>query len=646
MSKFRNQVPLEAVLQQAGLISAEQVNHALERQKQIQSNLTVAQILAFEGKIDPKTADFFAARWSNLAVEKPKQPIGQYLKQASLLNEQQIETILDEQQRSNRKFGELAIAKGWIKQTTLNFFLSQFQGVDPAAAVEQQTETFEPSGVDLTVEPDYSQKVHEGFLKIKRKLLKVEGQNIYSEKILDRVLFWTNGNSFLTQKLFSLIAQNIKLISPQQEEEQIDYLVQSKIIDDWSNNELKLHLQSISDRLLHNQQCSAARLLQLYQRILTETVSVTDNQEQQELLSSGIIVRQQNKLTVSNRIYRSVFNLNWVGEALSQLNKAALGISTPDNSRLVAPAASDSRETKDSWFKLKNIVLLLTLLGLLGIFINNIVKRITVRTAFQQGNELLKQKFYRQSIDQYNKLLKIDSNYFQAWTNRGYALAGLEKYDAMQESCSAATIIDPTAIYAWNCQGEALHNLQRYKEAIAAFDQAIALNQDDPIFLINKSESLTALGRDQESTDSINQAIQVLEQIESVAGAEKISGEFAVALTFLGNSHRQQQDYTQAIAAYNRALNYAPQYFPARIGKGITLSRAQRHPAAREQFEEMLQDIQLTEGQQAQTWFYLGKTLCKSQQNTEGGAAFARAIELNPEYDTAKKARQQCLLNQ
>ncbi|MEO1673381.1 MAG: tetratricopeptide repeat protein, partial [Cyanobacteria bacterium J06631_2] len=164
------------------------------------------------------------------------------------------------------------------------------------------------------------------------------------------------------------------------------------------------------------------------------------------------------------------------------------------------------------------------------------------------------------------------------------------------------------------------------------------------IFLINKSESLTALGKDQESIDSINQAIQVLEQIESVAGTERVRGEFAVALTFLGNSHRQQQDFSQAISVYNRALNYSPQYFPARIGKGITLSRAQRHQAAKTQFEEMLQDIELTQGQQAQTWFYLGKALCKSQQNREGKAAFARAIELNPEYDTAKAAQKQCLL--
>jgi len=37
---------------------------------------------------------------------------------------------------------------------------------------------------------EYSQKVHEGFLKIKRKLLKIEGQENYSEKTFD--IDWSN----------------------------------------------------------------------------------------------------------------------------------------------------------------------------------------------------------------------------------------------------------------------------------------------------------------------------------------------------------------------------------------------------------------------------------------------------------------------
>jgi tetratricopeptide (TPR) repeat protein len=646
-----NKVTLGAILQQAGLVSAEQVNQARKQQKQTNSSLTIGEILANEGKISPATVDFFAERWLSLVTEKPEQPIGQYLKQAALLNEQQIQTILVEQKSSQRKFGEVAIAKGWIKPTTINFFLTHLQTKPnfTSAALDQQL-TSKPSinsaqePVDLSKEQDDSQKVHEGFLQIKRKLLKIEGQKIYSEKALGRVLSWTNGHSLLTQKVFSLITQASNSFSPQEEEEQIDYLIQTKIIDDWSNNELKSHLRTLRSRLLNNQQCSPNRLLQLYQRVLTETVLLDDSKEQQELLNSGLVLKQQHKLVTANRIYQSVFNLSWVIEALSaqaQYEQDRSRLTRNDHVTDIVKIPAPT-EPKDRWLSFKNILLVLTLMGLLSVFLNNIFKRITIRRAFHQGNQLLQQKSYSGAVEKYNKLLNIDSNYFQAWTNRGYALAGLQKYEAMRESCSTATIIKPAAVYAWNCQGEALHNLQREKEAIVAFDKAIALNKTDPIFLINKSESFGALNNNQGSIDSIKQAIEILERIEADQGETQIAGEFAVALTFLGNNYRKQEKFEQAIAAYERATRYTPNYFPAHVGKGITLSRANRLQEAEAEFQSMLQDHLLTRTQQAQTWFYLGKTLCQAEANPDGVAAFERALKLKPDYEMARAAKKQC----
>jgi tetratricopeptide (TPR) repeat protein len=655
VSHSRNQVPLGAVLQQAGLVSAEQVNQALKQQKQTDSNLTIGEILAQDGKINPQTADFFAERWFGLVSEQPKQPIGQYLKQAALLNEQQIQAILVEQQSSRRKFGEVAIAKGWLKQTTLDFFLSHLKAesspVSMAEALGRRKEppAFRQGLREFSNEQDYSQRVHEGFLQIKRKLLKLEGEGTDSVKTLERVLSWTNGHSLLTQKLFSLISQTSHPLSVQEEEEQIDDLVQTKIIDNWSNNELKSHLKEIRNRLLNNQQCSALQLLKLYQKILTATVLIDDSQEQQELLNSGLVVRHQDKLVVANRIYQSVFTPSWVVRTLKIQARPrepqkvkTFGNKTPGLVKTASPIV----ESQASWLNFKNLLLLLTLIGLLSMFFNNVFKRLTVKTAFEQGNELLKQKFYREAVEKYNKLLNIDSNYFQAWTNRGYALAGLQQYEAMRESCSAASIINPTAIYAWNCQGEALHNLQRDKEAIAAFDRAIALNQTDPIFLINKSESLGVLGNDQGAVESVLQAIKILERIEATQGAKDIAGEFAVAFTFLGNSYRQQENFPQAIASYERAIEYAPKYFPARVGRGITLSNIKRDQEAQSEFKDILQDPQLTKTQQAQTWFYLGKTLCKGKASPDAVAAFDRAIKLKSDYEIAKIAKQQCLLNE
>lgn len=655
MSHSPNQVPLGAVLQQAGLVSAEQVNQALKQQKQTDSNLTIGEILAQDGKINPQTADFFAERWFSLVTEQPKQPIGQYLKQAALLDEQQIQAILVEQQSSKRKFGEVAIAKGWLKQTTLDFFLSHLKvESSPVSAADalgrkKEPQDFRQGLIEFSNQQDYSQKVHEGFLQIKRKLLKLEGQGADSAKTLERVLFWTNGHSFLTQKLFSLITQALYPLSTQEEEKRIDDLVRTQIIENWSNNELKSHLVGIRNRLLNNQRCSPSQLLKLYQKVLTITVLIEDSQEQQELLNSGLVVRQQDKLVVGNRIYQSVFTPGWITKTLRVQanlkepqevktfeNKAPETVKTP--SPIVEPQAS--------WLNLKNLLLLVTLIGLLSIFFNNVFKRITVKTTFEQGNELLKQKIYSEAVEKYNKLLSIDSNYFQAWTNRGYALAGLQQYEAMRESCSTASIINPAAIYAWNCQGEALHNLQRDKEAIAAFDRAIALNQTDPIFLINKSEALGVLGNHRQALESVQQAIKILERIEATQGAENIAGEFAVALTFLGNSYRQQEKFSQAIASYERAINYAPKYFPARVGRGITLSSLKRSQEAASEFENILQDDQLSITQQAQTWFYLGKALCVGKPPADAIVAFNRAIKLKSDYEIARIAKQQCLLNQ
>lgn len=59
-------------------------------------------------------------------LAKNKNPLGQYLKAAKLLTDNQIEQILAEQKTSELRFGEIAIAKGWLKPMTIEFFLETF----------------------------------------------------------------------------------------------------------------------------------------------------------------------------------------------------------------------------------------------------------------------------------------------------------------------------------------------------------------------------------------------------------------------------------------------------------------------------------------------------------------------------------------
>lgn len=117
--------PLGKVLQTAGLISGTLLEQALKDQSQFH-HLRLGEILVGQGYIKPKTVDFFARQWPTIVMMPSKgKPLGEYFKQADLLSEEQIQQLLVEQARLEEKirFGTLAVYQGYIKQTTLNFFV-------------------------------------------------------------------------------------------------------------------------------------------------------------------------------------------------------------------------------------------------------------------------------------------------------------------------------------------------------------------------------------------------------------------------------------------------------------------------------------------------------------------------------------------
>lgn len=60
-------------------------------------------------------------------------------------------------------------------------------------------------------------------------------------------------------------------------------------------------------------------MLLLYKQILQHGEVIADESpEQTELLLSGLVVKQDGKVRVFNRIYQAVFNLNWVEQTLRE----------------------------------------------------------------------------------------------------------------------------------------------------------------------------------------------------------------------------------------------------------------------------------------------------------------------------------------
>lgn len=117
--------PLGEVLIEAGLITASQIEFALQLQST--SHLKIGEILASHDWIKQQTADFFALKWADLLEQKQKKPLVYYFRNAGLLNEQQIAALIREQkqQAKPKRFHRLAVEQGYLKQTTVDFFLAK-----------------------------------------------------------------------------------------------------------------------------------------------------------------------------------------------------------------------------------------------------------------------------------------------------------------------------------------------------------------------------------------------------------------------------------------------------------------------------------------------------------------------------------------
>jgi hypothetical protein len=116
--------PLGEVLQQAYLVSAFQLEEALKEQATGRVG-TIGEILAAKGWLKKETADFFASQWAMLVNQPDKKPLGYYLKEAALLDEAQIHQIVSEQgqERLWIRLGTNAVLKGWLSQSTVDFFV-------------------------------------------------------------------------------------------------------------------------------------------------------------------------------------------------------------------------------------------------------------------------------------------------------------------------------------------------------------------------------------------------------------------------------------------------------------------------------------------------------------------------------------------
>jgi WD40 repeat protein len=162
-------------------------------------------------------------------------------------------------------------------------------------------------------------------------------EEILGQAILDRVLHWTGGHPYLTQRLCQAIVERPEPSSPADVDELCESLflsARAQLQDD--------NLAFVRDRVTGSGE-DLAGLLDLYSRILHGRRVLDDksNRMVETLRLAGLVRRVGRYLEVRNRIYATVFNAAWIAENM--------------------PGAEVRRQRKAFWRGVRRMALLATL---------------------------------------------------------------------------------------------------------------------------------------------------------------------------------------------------------------------------------------------------------------------------------------------
>jgi hypothetical protein len=177
------------------------------------------------------------------------------------------------------------------------------------------------------------------------------------EKLLKLILNWTGGQPFLTQKVCNLVL-NSSGLSEKNEEEWLENLIRTNIIENWQAKDDPEHLRTIERRILIDEKM-LGELLDIYQKIYQQGEVVSQNTgEEGKLQLSGLVVKRNNHLQVYNPIYREVFNQQWIDNQLAALRPYYEAFRTwfnsgcQENSWLLR---GNTLKTAELWAESKNV---------------------------------------------------------------------------------------------------------------------------------------------------------------------------------------------------------------------------------------------------------------------------------------------------
>ena len=235
--------------------------------------------------------------------------------------------------------------------------------------------------------------------------------------------------------------------------------------------------------------------------------------------------------------------------------------------------------------------------------------------AWSSVGYLIQDKSPKDGILAYDKVIRLQSDYADAYNNRGIVKEALGRHEDAIADYDEAIRLQPDYVIAYNNRGNVKKALGRHEDAIADYDDAIRLQPDYVIAYYNRGNAKGALGRHEDAIADQDKVI-------------RLKPDYAIAYNNRGNMKEALGRHEDAIADYDEAIRLQPDYVISYSNRGVAKGALKRYDDAIADYDEAIR----LQSDYADAYNNRGVAKCALGQQAEAIVDYDEAIRLKPDF--------------
>ncbi len=200
----------------------------------------------------------------------------------------------------------------------------------------------------------------------------------------------------------------------------------------------------------------------------------------------------------------------------------------------------------------------------------------------------------------------------RTWTEKGWILGLLQRYEESIECFDRALEMDPRNLKALRGTASVLGRLERYEEAIKWFDRAIEIDPNNYGLYRSKGTAYYHQERYEEAIKCFDRALKIDSSDDNTWCSK-------------GSCFYRIEKYNQAAESFDMALNISPDNADAWNSKGECLAKLHKYDEAKMCYDKSISIDQ----DNALVWYNKGLCLNNLQQYNDAEYCFNRSKELD-----------------